>query len=71
MQKLSEFRFFKKAKQYVSIILMLFKIVILFVALVNPAMAYQMGVVLQIMQLMVTIAEFLIAGDFLSRRTLR
>jgi hypothetical protein len=70
MQRLSNPALFKIAKQYVSIILMLFKIVILFVALVNPAVAYQLEVVLQIIQLMVKIAEFLIE-DFQSRRTSR
>jgi spore maturation protein SpmA len=70
MQKLSKPALFKQAKQYVSIILLLFKTVILFVALVNPALAYQMGVVLQIIQLVVKIAEFLIE-DFQSRRTSR
>lgn len=70
MQKLSKPALFNRAKQYVSIILMLLKIVILFVALVNPALAYQMGVILQIIQLVVKIAEFLLE-DFQSQRTSR
>lgn len=70
MQRLSKSRFFKTAKEYVSIVLMLFKIVILFVALVNPALAYQMEVILQIIQLVMKIVEVLLE-DFHSRRTLR
>jgi hypothetical protein len=50
--------------------LMLLNIVILFVASGNPAFAHQMEVVLQIIQLVMKIAEVLIE-DFQSRRTLR
>ncbi|HEY1352009.1 MAG TPA: hypothetical protein VGF67_20500 [Ktedonobacteraceae bacterium] len=70
MQKLSKFELFNRAKQHVTLMLMLLNIVILFVASGNPAFAHQMEVVLQIIQLVMKIAEVLIE-DFQSRRTLR